>query len=75
MKIYDQSSNPILAPEGVIYAGCRGEGAFLVLRFVSKYEYVDRYYNQSGVEMFRESGELPQPLNLWQRLRLWFQRP
>ncbi len=60
------------APAGVRYAGARGEGAFLVLRFVDERTreeqdnglittlvlYVDRYFNADGKEVMRESGEL-----------------
>jgi|SRR5216683_1718243 len=60
------------APTGVRYDGCRGEGAFIVLRFVDERTreerdnglittlvlYVDRYFNADGKEVLRESGEL-----------------
>ncbi len=60
------------APTGVRYDGCRGEGGFLVLRFVDERRreernhglittlvlYVDRYFNADGKEVMRESGEL-----------------
>lgn len=60
------------APTGVRYDGARGEGAFIVLRFVDERTreersnglvttlvlYVDRYFNADGKEVMRESGEL-----------------
>lgn len=69
MKIYDQHSNHIAPPEGVDYTGSRGVGCFLALRFINPvtHEYVDRFYNNQGVEMFRESGLTPTP-SFWSRL-------
>ncbi|HWR15150.1 MAG TPA: hypothetical protein VN577_09995 [Terriglobales bacterium] len=57
----------IQAPEGVVYEGSRSEGSFLVLRFTdSRGYYCDRFYDASGKEAFRETGEIVTP-SFWKR--------
>jgi hypothetical protein len=68
----------ITPPTGVTYDGSRTEGSFLVLRFIDtrvrtegdvEYRaYCDRFYDQSGLEKFRETGEIGFPTLKWWHL-------
>ena len=61
-SIIGPDGTPIQPPEGVTYTGSRSEGPFIVLRFANTAYYCDRFYDASGKEVFRETGEVaPDP--------------
>jgi len=78
LSIFNKDDKLVAPPQGVKYAGCRAEGAYLVLRFLEVvfhedgdffYQtYCDRYFNSDGVELWRENGNVMTPIGFWKRL-------
>lgn len=52
------------APPGVVYVGTFNKGPFLVLRYTDRVNVMHRYFNDQGVEVFRETLLL----SFWERL-------
>ena len=52
------------APPGVVYVGSFAKGPFLVLQYTDRVNVLNRYFNDQGAEVFRETLLL----SYWERL-------